>query len=245
MAKQKKSFIKKWWFWGVVILVVFAAAQGGGEEQDQAEAEPEGTPVEEVEAASTEAEETSTEENEASAEEETEEPIVEETEEEVPAENDTVKVSTGMHEVGTDIEPGLYKSEGSVYYWERLAGFSGEFDDIIANGNPQGQEYVEVKESDTAFSTQGTGSWTLIDDTYAPETQTSFGDGTYLVGKDIEPGTYKSESGGGYWARLSGFSGELDTIIANDNPGGSSIVEIQESDRGFQTWGNGEWTKVE
>ena len=44
------------------------------------------------------------------------------------------------------------------------------------------------------------------------------GDGTYLVGKDIQPGTYGSNndsSGWCYWERLSGLSGELDDVIAN------------------------------
>ena len=39
----------------------------------------------------------------------------------------------GTYLVGTDIEPGIYRTEGEVTYFERLSGLSGEFGDIIAN----------------------------------------------------------------------------------------------------------------
>ncbi|WP_438351593.1 hypothetical protein ACP8HI_13705 [Paenibacillus sp. FA6] len=53
----------------------------------------------------------------------------------------------------------------------------------------------------------GSVIWTMITDDYNPEKLSEFSDGTYIVGKDIEPGTYKSDGSGSYWARLSGFSG--------------------------------------
>lgn len=72
----------------------------------------------------------------------------------------------------------------------------------------------------------------------------SFGDGTWKVGDDIKPGTYRSanDSGACYWARLSGLSGGLDDLIANENPGGPTIVTIQETDKGFQSMRCGTWT---
>jgi len=36
-------------------------------------------------------------------------------------------------------------------YWARLSGVSGEFDELIANDNAEGQFFVEVKSSDYAF----------------------------------------------------------------------------------------------
>jgi hypothetical protein len=44
------------------------------------------------------------------------------------------------------------------------------------------------------------------------------GDGVYVVGVDIQPGTYVS-SNPGYcsWYRLSGLSGDSHDIIASDN----------------------------
>jgi hypothetical protein len=65
-------------------------------------------------------------------------------------------------------------------------------------------------------------------------------DGTYLVGTDILPGTYRTPGGSQcYWARLR----SLDTsdIINNNNSSGPQVVEILATDRAFltqncQTW---------
>ncbi len=66
---------------------------------------------------------------------------------------------------------------------------------------------------------------------------TTFTDGTYLVGIDIQPGQYRGEvtsSMGGYWARLSGTSGELDDVIANDGPSGPFVLTISASDNAVE-----------
>jgi len=64
----------------------------------------------------------------------------------------------GMYIINDDIEPGIYRSEGGVTYFERLAGLSGELDDILANeASPSGPVYVEIKSTDVAFKTEGGG----------------------------------------------------------------------------------------
>ena len=69
----------------------------------------------------------------------------------------------GTHLVGSDIEPGLYRSEGEVTYFERLSGLSGEFDDIIANeGRSEGPVLIEIKATDVAFHSEGPGEWTKV-----------------------------------------------------------------------------------
>lgn len=75
---------------------------------------------------------------------------------------------------------------------------------------------------------------------------TSFGDGTFIVGTDIEPGTYRTSGGSNcYYARLSGFDGTFNDIIANSNTDGNdAIVTIESSDAGFQSSGCGTWTQV-
>jgi len=74
----------------------------------------------------------------------------------------------------------------------------------------------------------------------------SFGDGVHEVGIDIRPGTYRTSNSlnSCYWARLSGFSGELRHIIANDNPTGPAIVTIEITDRGFKSERCGTWTRI-
>jgi hypothetical protein len=70
-----------------------------------------------------------------------------------------------------------------------------------------------------------------------------FGNGTHLVGEDVEPGTYRSTGTSlCYWARLSGFGGQLDDIIANGN-NTPEIVTIDASDEGFETSGCGTWPR--
>ncbi|MFF4650889.1 hypothetical protein [Streptomyces sp. NPDC001380] len=76
------------------------------------------------------------------------------------------------------------------------------------------------------------------------------GDGQYLAGEDIQPGTYKtagpgdgSSGFGCYWARLKNTSGELGAIIANDNITGQSRVTVRKGEY-FETKGCRAWEKV-
>jgi hypothetical protein len=73
--------------------------------------------------------------------------------------------------------------------------------------------------------------------TYQP-TYDAYGDGTYVVGTDIEPGIYHTDADGSicYWARLASL--DTNDIIDNGNPGGPTTIEIQSSDRAFQVQGD-------
>jgi hypothetical protein len=73
---------------------------------------------------------------------------------------------------------------------------------------------------------------------------TTFGDGTYMVGKTVQAGTYRAPGPGDncYWERLSGFSGSTSDIIANNNTGDPSVITIAPTDAGFRTSGCGTWT---
>lgn len=73
-----------------------------------------------------------------------------------------------------------------------------------------------------------------------------FGDGTWIVGKEVIAGTYAAPGGDTcYWARLSGFSGESDDIIVNDAGSQRPIVTIAPTDTGFLTNGCGVWEPVD
>jgi hypothetical protein len=66
--------------------------------------------------------------------------------------------------------------------------------------------------------------------------------GTYTVGPDIVPGTYRTSGGNGcYWARLR----SLDTgdIIDNNVSDGPQVVQIKPSDAAFITRDCGTWQK--
>jgi hypothetical protein len=148
----------------------------------------------------------------------------------------------GTHIVGEDIQPGRYiATDLSFCYWERRSGVSGAFEEILANGNPSGQAIVEVLPEDAAFNSTGCGRWAV----YAPPpaAATSFGDGDWAVGQQIQPGRYRATGASFcYWERATGFSHAFGEILANGNPSGEPVVEILASDVRFTSNGCGTWT---
>ncbi|HEX2765658.1 MAG TPA: hypothetical protein VHR55_03345 [Candidatus Limnocylindria bacterium] len=153
--------------------------------------------------------------------------------------------------VGVDVQPGTYRTRNpaSFCYWERLSGFGGSLDEIIANGTGSGYFVVTIGQNDAGFSSTGCGTWSadlsaVTTNPAGPITE----DGVYIVGTDIVPGTWRSTGGSGfgcYAARLSGFGGTFNELIANDiSTDGGLIMTIAAGDRGFETTGCGTWTKV-
>ncbi len=129
--------------------------------------------------------------------------------------------------------------------YERLSGFSGEFDDIIANNNADAPAVVEIKSTDAGFTSTGCGTWTK-DLSAITESKTSFGEGAYIVGTDFEPGTYRNSGETGcYYERLKNFTGDFNSIIANNNTDNPTVVEIAPTDAGFRSDSCGTWTKLE
>jgi hypothetical protein len=152
-------------------------------------------------------------------------------------------VKVGTHLVGSDIDPGIFVGQAGdnmldSCYWARLSGLSGSMDELIANDNAVGLFYVEVLEGDEAFETACEVA--PIDQIPSRDSYlTSFPAGTYLVGRDISPGTYVGEAGTDmldscYWARLGGVSGDMAELLGNDNALGLFYVEVLESDYAFR-----------
>lgn len=95
-----------------------------------------------------------------------------------------------------------------------------------------------------------------------------FGNGTYVVGTDILPGSYETAGSAAdgffiilpgsyrmagptagainicYWARLKDTSGDFGTIIADNVSPGPTTVTISPSDGAFQTSGCRTWQKT-
>ena len=157
----------------------------------------------------------------------------------------TLAFGGGTKRVGVDISPGTYRTRTSVSdcYWERLKGFSGNLSDIIANDFSTGYQVVTIKSTDKGFNSSRCSNWSS-DLSQVTASKTKFGQGTFIVGTDIQPGTYKSSTGGScYWARLSNFLGTLSSILAN-HYGSQGLVTIRSTDKGFQSSRCGTWTKV-
>jgi hypothetical protein len=150
--------------------------------------------------------------------------------------------------VGTDIPPGIYRGnlDGNTCYWVRLSAFDGGANGIIANEITKGPTIVEITASDKGFKSQRCGSWEPLGDPISKNDTAAGvpgGDGTFAVGLDIQPGTYKS-SDACYWVRLSAFDGGASGIIANEMSTGPTVVTIAPSDKGFKSQRCGTWTKI-
>ena len=174
------------------------------------------------------------------------EPASQQKEEKAP-EDPNPNFGDGTQRVGSDIEPGTYRTrEGSPgCYYARLSGFGGELGNIIANDNANGPAVVTIEPTDAGFESRRCGTWTQ-DLSRITDSTTSFEEGTYIVGTDIEPGTYRNSGGTGcYYARLSGFHGGLEGIISNGNSDAPVVVEIAPTDAGFKSTRCGSWERIE
>ncbi|MEU2547613.1 hypothetical protein ABZ618_19635 [Streptomyces roseolus] len=81
-----------------------------------------------------------------------------------------------------------------------------------------------------------------------PKAATVDGDGDFEVGSDVKPGLYRSTGNKDaecYWERAKDASGEVDSILANDNVTGTAYVEIKASDKLFKSTSCGTWEAVD
>jgi hypothetical protein len=67
--------------------------------------------------------------------------------------------------VGTDIQPGTYRTTGptsgfSMCFWARMRSTAAGLDDVITSGMPTGPATVTIEPTDKAFSTGGCAEWT-------------------------------------------------------------------------------------
>ncbi len=124
---------------------------------------------------------------------------------------------------------------------------------VIANGShgsspgasvtPTAQPTQATTQAATTATTQAqpTSQPTQKPTTPAP-TFITFGDGIFQVGKDIQPGTYRTRQGSTncYYARLKSF--DTQAIISNNNTDAPAIITIQATDKAFQSQSCGTWT---
>lgn len=82
--------------------------------------------------------------------------------------------------------------------------------------------------------------------TYTPPVAAAFGDGTQVVGTDIQPGVYHSDGHGDlgscYWARLKSLT--TSDIIDNGNISGPTTIQVQSGDKALETSGGCTWSKT-
>jgi hypothetical protein len=82
----------------------------------------------------------------------------------------------------------------------------------------------------------------------ATSASASFGEGRFIVGTDIAPGTYRTTGKAGhfdcYWERLKDTSGTSESMIANNLAPGPATVTIDKTDGAFQTRWCRPWIRV-
>ncbi|MET9786406.1 hypothetical protein [Streptomyces canus] len=74
------------------------------------------------------------------------------------------------------------------------------------------------------------------------------GDGDSQVGSDIKPGTYRTtgnSDGLCYWERAKDASGEMDSLLANDNVTGTGYVTVKATDKLFKSSDCNDWEAVD
>ena len=159
--------------------------------------------------------------------------------------------TAGTHVVNSSIPPGRYLAQNAASgcYWERLSGFSGTLDDVLANdfrGFP-GPAIVDVLPTDLAFKFDA-DCGTFKTYTAPPAPSATIAPGAHVVGANIVSGTYAANAAAGcYWERVTSFDGTLSAVIANDfiSSAGTQIVTINPSDVGFSTDDDcGTWTRI-
>lgn len=153
----------------------------------------------------------------------------------------------GTRLVGTEIRPGRYRSvnaAGASCYWERLRNTTGS-NDIIANSIGGGPRLLEVLSTDVAVRTSGCATFTEITGATTTSQTANFGNGVYLVGLDIAPGTWRADtpSPSCYWERLRNITGSND-IIANFFGSTPAIMTVLPTDIAVGVSGCGTWTRV-
>lgn len=161
----------------------------------------------------------------------------------------TPKYGDGTMTVGKDIPPGRYRGNlgSSSCYWTRLSNFTGDITSgTIASDLAAGPAIVDIAPTDVGFKSQRCGEWTPVESGPAPKTDgVPLANGTFLVGTDVQPGTYKASGGGTcYWVRLKDFSGDITTGTIASDLGTNPVVTIAPTDVGFKSQRCGTWTRI-
>jgi hypothetical protein len=164
-----------------------------------------------------------------------------------PTSSAAFSFGAGKKLVGSEVPAGTYRTRAATSgcYWERLSGLGGTFSEIIANEFTDGFVVVTIAPTDVAFSSSRCGSFSQNLAAVTASPTAAFSTGTFIVGVDIAPGTWRSNGTAScYWERERSFTGSLGDIIANDFTTGPTIVSISATDKGFKTnAGCGTWTK--
>lgn len=176
---------------------------------------------------------------------------------------------TGAVLVGSDVRPGLYvaASDGTYSHcsWAMPPGLGGWPSDYDYRAAPFDSEpkraIVELTDAGVVFDSVGCSTWQRVDSLDEirrwPDLDAAGGipPGLWLVGREIEPGTYVAEQDWDAavtcnWRRLSGFDGTIGSMLERDEVGIDDTrqfltVVIEDGDVAFATDGCTNWQRVD
>jgi hypothetical protein len=124
---------------------------------------------------------------------------------------------------------------------------------VVGQYPPAGQT-VHSMSMVTLYPASGSGSYTSGSGSYSSSAQAqpsqpagTYGAGTYVVGTDIQAGTYRTSGptsrSGCYWGRLEDTTGNSGSIITNGIAQGPTTLAIQASDGAVKLSGSCIWTR--
>ncbi len=147
--------------------------------------------------------------------------------------------TSGTYKVGDDIEAGEYfvKCTSHNCYIETSSDSRGTLDSIIANDNFSTHTYITVRDGE--YLTVNGGKFALAKkiEPQKANSDGSYGEGMYKVGKDIPAGEYKIVATNSCYIEVSSNSNHtFNSIISNDN------IEVGTST--YITVSDGQYLKV-
>ena len=170
--------------------------------------------------------------------------------------------------VGVDIQHGTYRSiplkEDTSCYWDAVSDFTGGMNSIIAyDSGPLDDEHndgggpmvADIYATDAGFISKGCGTWERVTSVLSSSMTSPFGDGWYVVGVDIAPGTWSAPGGTTWciWKRMGSFRGQRFTSAIIERSAAkteglysevpSQTVTIEPTDAGFWSQNCGGWTR--
>jgi hypothetical protein len=159
-----------------------------------------------------------------------------------------VVIHPGTYQVGVfgPILPGRYRA---LYptpncFWERRSDNTGAESGVLASGLSPDRQVVDILPTDKGFRTSGCAPF--VNEPYPINVTLhgAFGDGTWIVGTDIGPGTWTAPGGSEcMWMRVANLSGDAGALKATDSGVDNPIVNIDGGDGGFVTSGCGTWVR--
>ncbi len=137
--------------------------------------------------------------------------------------------AAGMYKVGSDIPAGDYLiMTNESTYMEVTSDSTGSFESILQNANFDNSHYVNIITGQYLSFSKGT-AYPMATAPILKPVAGKYLEGMYKIGRDISPGEYKvvsTGSYGGYYAILSGLSGEIDDIETNGNIEGTIYLTL-------------------